>query len=244
MQGIHVGTVGLKRSLTDRMLRLIRKLQQIFVNYIYADYNSGSVVRTKLKGLLEVLDQDNASGLNVGSGDVRVHPKLKNMDIFPGRHIDIVGFAENIPCPDESFDLVITQECLEHVRDPFKAVNEIYRVLRKGGKVYLQLPFIIGYHSGPNDYWRFTGDGIEELAKRNNFALMEKGIVAGGGSGYYRISVEFFAALFSILVPALYRPFKALFALLLFPLKACDYLFRYSKQKNRIAGGFYLIAQK
>ncbi|MEI6048941.1 MAG: class I SAM-dependent methyltransferase [Bacteroidota bacterium] len=226
------------------MSLIIRKLQNIFVKYIYADHNSSSIVKEKLNDLLKILDQNNKTGLNVGAGDTKIHPRIKNLDIISGHQIDIVGFVEDIPCPDESFDLVVTQECLEHVKDPFKGMNEMYRVLKKGGKIYLQLPFIIGYHPGPTDFWRFTVEGIEELAIRSNFNLLEKGIVVGGGSGYYRISVEFFAVLFSIPFDFFYKSFKVFFALLLFPLKAFDYIFRYSHQKNRIPGGFYLIAQK
>jgi SAM-dependent methyltransferase len=226
------------------MLSVVKKFQLIFVKYIYADHNSSIVVKKKLNSLLKILDQNDTSALNVGAGLTRIHPKITNMDIFPGDHIDIVGFAEDIPCADESFDLIISQECLEHVRDPFKAMNEMYRVLKKGGKIYLQLPFIIGYHPGPTDFWRFTTEGIEELARRNQFTLLEKGIVVGGGSGYYRISVEFFAELLSIPVPLFYKPFKAVFAIVFYPFKAFDFILKYSRQKNRIPGGYYLIAQK
>jgi SAM-dependent methyltransferase len=226
------------------MFNYLKRIQKIFVKHIYADHNNSHIVKVRLKCLLKILDQSDTAGLNVGAGYTKIHPKIKNMDIFPGKQIDIVGFAENIPCQDQSFDLVITQECLEHVKDPFKAMNEIYRVLKKGGKLYIQLPFIIGYHPGPTDYWRFTIEGIEELANRNSFIVLEKGIVGGGGTGYYRISVEFFAVLLSIPLNGLYKPFKALFALILFPLKGFDFLFNYSIQKNRIPGGFYLIAQK
>jgi SAM-dependent methyltransferase len=226
------------------MSEIIEKTKQFFFDYIYPDHNSRHIVKKKLKSLLSVLDQPETTGLNIGAGSIKLHPKIMNLDIIPGDQIDIVGYAENIPCGDDSFDLIITQECLEHVKDPFKAMNEIYRVLKKGGKLYVQLPFIIGYHPGPADFWRFTVEGIEELVVRNKLRLVEKGIVVGGGTGYYRISVEFFAGLLSIPFNPLYKPFKVLFAFILYPLKITDLLFRYSRQKDRIPGGYYLIAQK
>lgn len=62
-------------------------------------------------------------------------------DLFPQdsdtRKIDI----ENMPFPDESFDLVIANHVLEHVGDVERALHEIRRVLVSGGRAILQTPF-------------------------------------------------------------------------------------------------------
>ena len=184
------------------------KLQDLFVKYIYADHNSSRSVRLALKKTLAKLDLiENATGLNVGAGKTRLHPKMKNLDVIEGDNIDIVAPAENIPVNDCSFDVIVTQETLEHVRDPFKAMSELYRILKPGGTLYCQLPFIIGYHPGPHDFWRFSKEGIEEIAKREGFKIIERGISVNGGSGYYRISVEFFSVLISCILPFLYKFF-------------------------------------
>ena len=46
----------------------------------------------------------------------------------------------NIPCPDESFDVVYCSHVLEHVEDDRKAIAEIYRVLKKGGQAVILVP--------------------------------------------------------------------------------------------------------
>jgi SAM-dependent methyltransferase len=47
------------------------------------------------------------------------------------------GVCENLPVADEVFDLVFLESVLEHVDSPAKSLNEIYRVLKPGGLLYL-----------------------------------------------------------------------------------------------------------
>lgn len=183
-------------------------------------------------------------GLNVGAGSTRIDPRVRNLDLFSGPNIDYVGRAEAIPLPDSSVDLVVTQETLEHVADPFKAIKEIHRVLKPGGTLYLQLPFVIGYHPSPTDFWRFTREGIVSLVEFAGLECSEVGVTVGASTGFYRIAVEYIAILLSVPVPPLYMPLKALLALLLYPIKLLDAVTGYSKQADRVAGGYYVVAHK
>jgi SAM-dependent methyltransferase len=85
----------------------------------------------------------------------------KTLDINPDSNPDIVGDIQDLPFKSESIDAVICNSVLEHVKNPFKAVEEINRVLRPGGKCFVYVPFIHVYHG--NDYWRFSEDGIRHL---------------------------------------------------------------------------------
>jgi SAM-dependent methyltransferase len=51
-----------------------------------------------------------------------------------------VGSAENLPFPNEKFDLVIHCEVLEHIHNDRKVVSELYRVLRPNGRLVLSVP--------------------------------------------------------------------------------------------------------
>lgn len=65
-------------------------------------------------------------------------------DVQPGTKLRERMFCqdlENLTFEDESFDLVITQDVLEHVRDSQKAFQEILRVLKVGGYHVFTVPF-------------------------------------------------------------------------------------------------------
>ena len=214
-----------------------------FVKCFYADHNKSHIVKKELARCIANL-KDNDIGLNVGSGNTLLDERIRNLDIFSGDHIYYVANCESIPESNDFFKLIITQEVLEHVRNPFKAICEIYRVIKPGGIFYCQLPFIIGYHPGPNDFWRFTKEGIIELVQNAGFKVEKIGITVGCASGFYRIAVEFFSVLLSTPFSFLYYPLKAFFSIILFPIKYLDYILQFSNQRDRIPGGYYIIATK
>jgi SAM-dependent methyltransferase len=52
----------------------------------------------------------------------------------------VCGAGENLPFPDGSFDLVLSNEVIEHVQDDRAAVQEIVRTLAPGGRLVLFCP--------------------------------------------------------------------------------------------------------
>lgn len=85
-----------------------------------------------------------------------------------------------IPYPNESFDNVICIDTLTYISDPFKFIEEIYRVLRPGGSVYIESSFLQPMDSGNQDYFRFTPKGMKFLLE--DFEFEDLGIVNGPGS--------------------------------------------------------------
>lgn len=59
------------------------------------------------------------------------------------RHED----AENLSFADNSFDLVVSNDVLEHVPNPKKAITEAYRILRPNGKLIMTVPFFLDKHA-------------------------------------------------------------------------------------------------
>jgi SAM-dependent methyltransferase len=57
---------------------------------------------------------------------------------------------------------------LEHVPDPITATRNLLQLLRPGGHLIVNTPFLVRIHGSPGDFWRFTPDGMR-LLLRNRF---------------------------------------------------------------------------
>jgi ubiquinone/menaquinone biosynthesis C-methylase UbiE len=78
--------------------------------------------------------------------------------------------------PDQLFDFCISDQVLEHIdADPFEAIRESVRVLKKGGYVVHTTCFINPIHGVPNDYWRFTPNALELILKKLQCEVIEAG---------------------------------------------------------------------
>jgi SAM-dependent methyltransferase len=64
---------------------------------------------------------------------------------------------------DETFDIIFCTEVLEHTLNPFNAVSEIFRILKKGGECYFSTPYNFRIHGPLPDCWRFTEHGLRVL---------------------------------------------------------------------------------
>ena len=106
--------------------------QQQFVDAIYATHNRSAKVQKSLRQCLERAGPISC-GLEVGAGSSRLHPAMVTLDLVPGPTIDVCANAERLPFLDGVFDVVVSQEVLEHVRNPFLAMREMQRVLKPEG---------------------------------------------------------------------------------------------------------------
>jgi SAM-dependent methyltransferase len=216
-------------------------LRKWFVGSIYATHNDSRSVRETLS---KIMSTDVRIGANVGSGGTFLGRNIINVEIGWPLGRGCRADARALPFRDGSLDLILFQEVLEHVRRPLKSLREAHRALRPGGLLYVQLPFVIGYHPGPFDFWRFSREGIRAIVEDAGFEVDSLKISVGPGTGAYRILVEFVAIAASVVLPRLYRPAKGVAALLLFPVKLLDPMLSRSREADRIAGGYLLVGRK
>src|SRR5207302_1299155 len=86
--------------------------------------------------------------------------------VEPGPGVDRVAEAGQIAYVfgEESFDLVVSTETLEHIRDWRGAVSNIKRVCKRGGVVLLTTRSIgFPYHAYPHDFWRYDPDDVRTI---------------------------------------------------------------------------------
>ena len=209
----------------------------------WSTYHDSAVVRRELAALLATIG-DGHQVLNIGSGESDLHSGVINLDVDPSGHTDCVGDALSLPFEDSTFHLVLSQETMEHVLDPFQAVREMGRVLKTDGVLYLQVPFVLGYHPDPEDYWRFTHSGLRRLIEQAGLRCERVEPSLAAGTGANRILVEFLAGVAARLVPQTYRPVKGVVAILFYPLKWLDGWLSVGSERDRIAGGYFGIGRK
>lgn len=98
-------------------------------------------------------------------------------DIDTDADVDLFCDGHDLPFIDGSFDAVVTTVVLEHVLYPERVAAEIHRVLKLGGFLYSEMPFMQQVHEGAYDFTRYSLSGHRRLF--NGFSELESGMVAG-----------------------------------------------------------------
>jgi 2-polyprenyl-3-methyl-5-hydroxy-6-metoxy-1,4-benzoquinol methylase len=78
------------------------------------------------------------------------------------------GDIQAIDHPGAAFDTVISCETIEHVPDPAKAVSELARVLKPGGRLFLTTPNYLGPFGLYRGYLRLRGRHFTEVGQPIN----------------------------------------------------------------------------
>ena len=77
------------------------------------------------------------------------------------RHTDVIGDVHRLPFVDGAFDAVISLNAFEHYREPYQAVQEIFRIMRPGGRVLIRTAFLQPLHEAPWHFYNCTRFGLE-----------------------------------------------------------------------------------
>jgi SAM-dependent methyltransferase len=102
----------------------------------------------------------------------------------PGQGGHIWGDASALPLQSERCDVAICTSVLEHVSDPRTVLQELFRILRPGGRVIGSVPFGHNLHMEPYDYFRITHHGLRALGEASGFRVQE---IAPAGRGVHAL---------------------------------------------------------
>jgi SAM-dependent methyltransferase len=101
-------------------------------------------------------------------------PHRVALDVQRGIGVQVIGDAQALGIREASFDVVLCTEVLEHLPEPQRAIDEIFRVLVPGGQLLLTTRFLFPIHDAPHDYFRFTKYGLRHLLRRFEISELEE----------------------------------------------------------------------
>ena len=177
------------------------RLGDDFENFM-DNYDVSQRCRLIFDDLLSGVDWQGKTVLEVGCGTGRISreiaarkAELTVLDI--GKHLveqvvaalgckGVVGDACRLPFPDNSFDRIISSECIEHTLDPKAAVREMCRVCRPGGIICLTSPNKLWYPV----LWLSVKTGIRKFRGIENWLFPGRAgdVMKQCGIGRMRIS--------------------------------------------------------
>ena len=143
------------------MTRSFRRTMADFVN-----------LTNKKKGPLTILD------LGCGYEPFKkLFPKNSNyigVDMSLNSYADIIADNHQLPFKNNTFDIVIASEVLEHSSNEYQFIEELTRVSKNKALVFISLPFIFPEHGQPYDFQRLTKYKLKELFKNHKIISLKE----------------------------------------------------------------------
>jgi SAM-dependent methyltransferase len=212
-----------RSGIENAMKTFLRKRPGLYVFLIYL-ISPVCFVRISAKRFLKRFPVD-ALVLNVGAGVHRYSQNMINIDIFPYEGIDVVADAGALPFADRSVDAVICENLIEHLPHAQQVVDDMFRVLKPGGQLYLSTPFVYPFHASPNDFQRWSTTGLRHLCKAGHPEVVAPR--SGPTSALIAQFVTWLAIVLSFGSTALYNLWSMLLLIPTFPFKILDLVIGY-----------------
>jgi SAM-dependent methyltransferase len=183
-----------------------------------------------------------ATVLELGSGNRRLSEQVINVDLFPFPNVDLTADIEHTPIADAVVDYVILDSVIEHVPNPQAVVDEVWRILKPGGKLFCLNPFLFPYHGYPAHYCNFTRDGMVHLLRK--FAEVKVEPHYGPSSALVNITSEYVAMSIAGERRTLYLTIRAAMLFGMGWLRFLDRWLIRTQQSHRLAGMLCSLATK
>ena len=185
--------------------------------------------------------------VDLGAGGRRISPNTVAVDFVAGPDTDVVGDVQRLPFRDGSIDLVFATGLFEHVEDERAVIAEIRRILRTGGLVHVEIPFLEAYHEDPIDVRRLTADGLDRAMQSQGFRTLRRGGHIGPTVALVSLAARWSALWFEgegrIAKALSFATFTAA-SFLLWPFKFLDGLLRRKKGAHGLSMGVYFTGEK
>jgi len=164
-------------NVTRYLKKLMRPLSSTILHPQWLSYRMPGLKRD-LEGI-----QSGSTLLDIGCHDRWPEKYVKDPEIYVGLDYPVLqasGYKSRVsvwadghwlPFSTGCFDVVLLLDVLEHVKDDGVVMREVARVLKSGGKLILQMPFLYPVHDYPDDYRRYTEEGLKLLLEDEEFEV-------------------------------------------------------------------------
>lgn len=187
--------------------------------------------------------------VDLGAGGRKLALWVETVDFapFPGT-THVCDFVRGrTPYEDGSVDVVIATGILQHVADDRRFIAEVYRMLKPGGMVHVEAPFLVQWHPDPIDCRRFTLQGLEFFLHDAGFKIVKSGAHIGPTVALLTLTSYWLNLLFrgrSPLSRGMGTAALAAFSVVAWPLRYLDRWLIRKPDAHRIAFGVYATARK
>lgn len=199
-------------------------------------------VETVVAGLVPA-----AKALDMGAGGRRLSKQIKTVDFVDTGDTDYICDVCSVPLPDSSIDLIIATGLIEHLEDSDRFFEECDRLLKPGGKIHIEVPFLQQYHDDPIDVRRYTVSGLSTYLAKYRFEEVGSGFHIGPSVTLATLNAYYAALLFEgeswlakfcsnaafLVTSIIWKPFTYL-----------DRFLKHKKSAHRLAFGVYCTAVK
>ncbi|MGI0076352.1 MAG: class I SAM-dependent methyltransferase [Nitrosopumilaceae archaeon] len=181
-----------------------------------------------------ILDDDKRI-LNAGSSSIRYGNNCINVDIQSKPDVDIVCDIQDLPQSLGQFDGIICNGVLQYCQYPWRVAQEFYRVLRPGGYLFLDVPWVQPYCSNTPDRFRYSEHALRSIFRQ--FQIIEFGPSIRPGSAFAMLGVHIAGSLTN----SKYVNFvlRKTATILLFPFRGIR-----TADEDNTCGALYMICRK
>ena len=117
---------------------------------------------------------DAGGGRGAWRNVIQANAERESVDIDPkGDELPtwVADLTDMPDVPSGRYDAVVFHQVLEHIHTPSKAISELHRVLKPGGRLLVSVPHLSRQHELPHDYTRYTPQGLRRLLEEGEFEI-------------------------------------------------------------------------
>jgi|WetSurMetagenome_2_1015567.scaffolds.fasta_scaffold30568_3 ubiquinone/menaquinone biosynthesis C-methylase UbiE len=157
-----------------------------YFKLFYQETLGGALRGIKINEYIKNINVENIEILDYGAGKSPYKNLFKNkfsiyktadyFDTMIEYNIEscdyLIDTQQKTDIEENSFDIVLFTEVMEHIYEPEKALNEINRILKPNGYLLGSVPFVQDEHVMPYDFYRYTSVSLNKMFKESGFEVI------------------------------------------------------------------------